>query len=91
MAVSHKKLKHQRRGVTVVNCDGHSRTPGSVQEPGLRPGVREESASPAWLATSAKKAHVYIFFLSCYICHYIVILFKIFGSIPNSRQSPHGF
>ena len=32
MDVSHKKLKHQRRGVTVVNCDGHSRTPGSVHE-----------------------------------------------------------
>ena len=54
---------------------GFSRTPGSVQEPGLRPGAREESASPAWLATSAKNAHIY-FFLSCFICHYIVILCK---------------
>ena len=73
MDISHKKLKHQRRGVTVVNCDGHSRT---VQEPGVRPGAREESASPAWPATSAKNSHIIIFFLPCYICHYIVILCK---------------
>ena len=49
--VSHKKLKHQRRCVTVVNSDGHSRTSGSVQEPGVRPGARKKSASPAWPAT----------------------------------------
>ena len=30
MDVSHKKLKHQHRGVTAVNCDGHSMAPGSV-------------------------------------------------------------
>ena len=58
MDVSHNKLKHQCRGVTVVNCDGHSMTPGSVQEPGVRPGAREESASPAWPASSAKNAHI---------------------------------
>ena len=77
MDVSHKKkLKHQRRGVTVVNCGGQSRTTGFVQEQGVRPGAREESASPAWPATSAKKSHIYFFFLPCYICHYIVILCK---------------
>ena len=40
-----------------VNCSVHARTPGSVQEPEVRPGAREESASPAWLATPAKDAH----------------------------------
>ena len=40
-----------------VNCSVHVRTPGSVQEPEVRPGAREESASPAWLATPAKNAH----------------------------------
>ena len=41
------------------------------------PGAREKSASPAWPATSAKNSHIYIiFFLPCYICHYIVILCK---------------
>ena len=40
-----------------VNCSVHARTPGSVQEPEVRPGAREESASPAWLATPAIDAH----------------------------------
>ena len=40
-----------------VNSSVHARTPGSVQEPEERPGAREESASPAWLATTAKDAH----------------------------------
>ena len=32
--------------------------------------------------------YILIFFLPCYICHYIVILCKNIRSIPNSRQSP---
>ena len=75
MDVPHKKLKHQRRVVTVVNCDGYSRTPGSVQEPGVRPGALEESASPVWPATSSKNPHIY-FFSYRVTCHYIVILCK---------------
>ena len=59
MDVSHKKLKHQRRGVTVVNCDGHSRTPGSVQEPGVRPGAREESSH-----IRREFRYIYYFFLT---------------------------
>ena len=72
-----------------MNCDGHSRTAGSVQEPGVRPGAREESASPALPATSAKNAHIHILF--SYRVIYVITLsyyVKIFGSIPNSRQSP---
>ena len=77
MDVSHKKTKASTPWrITVVNCNGHSRIPGSVQEPGMRPGAQEESASPAWPATSGKNSHIYIIFLPCYICHYIVILCK---------------
>ena len=62
MDASHKKtLKNKHRGETEVNCDGDSRTPGSVQEQGVRPGAREESASPAWPARSTKNAHIYFF------------------------------
>ena len=83
-------IKHQRRSVTVVNCDWHStRTPGSVQEPGARPGAREESASPFWPATSVKNSHIYIYNFFSYRVTYVITLsyyVKIFESIPNSRQ-----
>ena len=81
-----KKLKHQHHCLTAVNCDGHSRTPGSVQEPELRPGAREKSVSPAWPVTPAKNANIYIFF--SYRVIYVITLsyyVKTFGSITNSR------
>ena len=80
-----KKLKHKRRGVTVVNCDGHSRTTGSVQELG------GETRRPGGVSVSCLVNHIcreclyiYFFFTVLYMSYYV----KLFGSIPNSRQSP---
>ena len=55
-----------------VNCSVHARTTGSVQEPEVRPGVREESASPARPA----KIYIYLAALFCILFSLSIYPFK---------------